>query len=195
MKRLPIAVPLLAGLLVGATACHSAAQGQTQPQPVVSTPTSPNTVSPSEQPSTTANSSSQRSKGSGRLAEIDACKLITQQEGRKYQINRVKRVDLGGARGCFYYTADSEFVLGTSIRERQGIDEFNEDYGKATNTRVGSYPAKQQIAVGGGCVTAIGFTESSRIDVDLSAAGLDQDKACKLSREFAALVASKVTPG
>ncbi|MGH3623401.1 MAG: DUF3558 family protein [Sciscionella sp.] len=195
MKRLLIATPLLAGLLAGATACNSAAQGQAQPQPVVSTPTSPNTVSPSKQPSTTASSSSQRHSGRGRLTDIDACKLITQQEGQKYQINRVERVDLGGARGCFYYTADSEFVLGTGIRERQGIDEFNEDYGKATNTRVGSYPAKQQIAVGGGCVTAIGFTESSRIDVDLSAAGVDQDRACQLSREFAVLVASKVTPG
>ncbi|MGH3624218.1 MAG: DUF3558 family protein [Sciscionella sp.] len=192
MKRLVMLTPLLAALVAGATACDSATQGQAQP--VVSTPGSPGTGGPSRPPSATANSSSQASKGSGTLAEIDACKLITQQEGQKYQINRVERVNLGGARGCQYLTAASKFGLTLGVRENQGIADFNEDYGKTIDTTVGNYPAKQQLTPGGGCLIAIAFTESSRIDIDVSASG-KQEKACKLSREFAVLVASKVTPG
>lgn len=193
MKRLLMLTPLLAALMAGASACNSATQGQARPLPVASMPDSPDTGGPSEQPSTTT-SSGQRNTGRGTLAEIDACKLTTQQEGQKYQINRVERLNLGGARACEYYTADSEFVLTLGIRENQGITDFNKDYGKITDTKVSNYPAKQQVSAGGACLTAIGFTESSSVDVIVSANG-KQERACELSREFAALVASKVTPG
>lgn len=195
MKRILALTSLLAALIMGATACDSATDGQAQPQSVASS-AGAGTDAPSEQPSSNASSSSKRSAGSGKLADIDACKLITQEDGQKYQIISVERTDLGGARACSYRRADPDYSVGVAIREETGLDVYNHDYGPTTDTIVAGYPAIQQKLPSGGCATSVGFTKSSRIDVDVEASTeLDNDKWCKLSLEFAQIVASKVTPG
>jgi Protein of unknown function (DUF3558) len=195
VKRLLTMTPLLAALVVGATACDSATGGRTQLQSVASS-AGVDTGAPSEQSSSSASRSREHSAGSGKLANIDACKLVTQQEGRKYRITGVERSNLDGARGCSYRRADSDYSVGVTIREEVGLDVYNRDYGPTTDTTVAGYPAIQQKLPSGGCALSVGFTKSSRIDVDVEASTeLGNDKWCKLSGEFAQIVASKVTPG
>lgn len=178
-----ITTPLLACVLAGATGCDVFQGADTAPAP-----SAPATLEIA--PTGTDRRGADRQP----LSEVDACELVSPGERQLYRITRVARVGPGGAGVCQFVAADADFVLTVGIRERQGLDEFVDTYGDAVRTRVGGRPARKQRSTGGACLTGIGFTGTSRIDVDISAGG-GTSRACELTAEFAELVAGKVEPG
>lgn len=182
-KRLLVAAPLLACVLAGTTGCDVFQGADAAPEP-----SAPATLE------IAPTGTDRRVADRERLTEVDACELVSPGERQLYRITRVARVDLGRARACQFVAADQDFVLTVGVRERQGLDEFVDMYGDAVRTRVGGYPARRQQSTGGACLTGIGFTGSSRIDVDVSAGG-GTSRACELTAEFADLVAARVAPG
>lgn len=169
----------------GLAACDGSATGSPQPAPGSVDRSSGNGASQD------GVSSSLPTAGSGRLSEIDPCRLITRNESTAFGITGARSGTGQGARYCKYTTTNGEYEI--DIRERQGLDEFDTSLGAAVDTRIGGRPAKRQEASTGSCGIAVGITATSRVDIVHTTLSANSAEACPGDRQVAELVASKIT--
>lgn len=174
-------IPLLAGVLAGTAGCELFEGGP----PAESNAPSTLEIGPS------APGSARAKPRPLPLSEVDACALLSTMDRERYQVARTAPVDLGRGRAC-QYTAE-DFILTVGIRARQGLDGFADDYGDAVRNRVGGYPALRVRSDAGDCLTGIGFTANSRIDVDVSTPD-GTSRACQLTDDIAERIAARVRP-
>lgn len=177
------------GVLVGASACSSSEGGEATTEPPAS-----------EQASMSAPSSSTASNQEAPLAEAEPCSLLSKSDVSKYgeQIEGPIRENIGSSRTCrFKKPFDSEprgsFVLGVGIRDEQGIrDAVDQGYGIQKTEDDGRQFAR--IPGDGGCIVAVGVTETSRVDVSISMAA-GKEKACQVASEVSDVVAARLPEG
>ncbi|GAA1208415.1 DUF3558 family protein [Prauserella alba] len=177
------------GVLVGTSACSSSEGGEAATEP----PTS-------EQPRTSAPSSSPARIPETELAETDPCSLLSKSDVSKYgeQIEGPIREDIGSSRDCrfmkpFGSEPKGSFTLGVAVRDDQGInDAVDRGYGIQKTEDGGRQFAR--IPSEGGCTVAVSVTTASRVDVLINMAA-GTERACQVASEVSEVVASRLPEG
>lgn len=180
--RVAAAVALGAVALVG-TACSTSEGGQASPQ------------TGSTQQATTAESSHPSSNGTP-LAAIQPCSLLTADDLSKYGTFPEGSPDnVDYTRGCKFQKdrespTDAGRVVSVDIREKQGIGDIN-GMGKGVDHTEANGRKLAQVPGEGLCMIAIGVTESSRVDINVTATE-GTNKSCNIADEIAVQVESKL---
>jgi hypothetical protein len=136
--------------------------------------------------------------GRSPLASIQPCDLLSAAELSENQLTKTDSGAQSGSRTCTWHnvTADNGigYVIGTDVRDSQGLKDINTNGYQVTDDPVGSHQGRLvQQTTGDTCVVVIGVGNSSRVDVVANGAG-DVNQACTLANQFAKLVESKL-PG
>jgi hypothetical protein len=126
------------------------------------------------------------------LASIQPCDLLSSDVVSQNQLGTPAPDNASGARACTWQNTTANngdgYVVGTDIRDSQGIKDVSTGGYTVTPDNIGGHPGRQlQSTQAGGCIIAIGVTSSSRVDVTVTA-GTDANHACQLANEFATLV-------
>lgn len=178
MKRLVVLVGL-AMVMLGVAACSSSTGGQ----PTVGATTE---GGPTSSDST---SGSPPSTGAGALPVDQPCSLLSSADLMQLGVSTPASADMvGTAHVCEMDTAADH--LAVAIRTDLGLSQFQASGGTIQDTTIGSHPAKQVIDNTGSCIIGIGITDSSRVDVTVTA--VDTTNPCPVATTVANLVAPKL---
>ncbi|HEY3611546.1 MAG TPA: DUF3558 family protein [Pseudonocardiaceae bacterium] len=126
------------------------------------------------------------------LSSIRPCDLLSSDIASQNQLGTPTPINEGGARACTWQNTTANNGIGYSIevgiRDSQGINDVNTADSTVNPDNIGSHSGRQlQSTQSGLCLIAIGVTNSSRVDVVVSA-GTDPVQGCQLANQFAKLV-------
>lgn len=176
-------------LAIGASACSDSTTGTASP--ASSDSSSPQTQSSSSESSSKPGiptKSSPSGSQSGPLADKDPCDLLSGSETSQLDVGDGESGKIGFGRRC-RYKGDGT-MLDVVIFDTLGLKDQETD-GQVKKTKVGGHDATESQTPLGGCVVAIGISDSTRVDIG-AAALQDAAKACTLSREAAQLLEPKL---
>ncbi|MFD2803118.1 DUF3558 family protein [Prauserella oleivorans] len=150
-------------------------------------------------PTAASSPSSPESSGAGSsLAELDPCSLLDVNDIEKYgPVRQPLPEQVGSARTCQWLpdrgntAADmpTTFII---LRENGGVRDLP-DMGQGVQYQELDGREYGRVAGPSGCVIAIGVTDESRVDVQVT--GVDASRACEMVDELARLVEPKVPHG
>jgi hypothetical protein len=122
------------------------------------------------------------------LANTQACSLLTASEATSLGLPSTGDTNDSGAKSGCEWDGD-ELTAGVLIRTDVGLSGVVPNGGTAVDTTVGSHQAKKLDQGSGGCLIAIGITESIRVDVQ---ADLLSGDGCQSSLKIAQIVEPKL---
>lgn len=151
---------------------------------------SPTTHVSTQQPSTPG-------QGSGELAVVKACDLLTDAEAASISKGFAVKEEgpVGGSSDtCSWETSvdrgvpiEKHVSVSIAIRPQQTVDETNLGLGKATDGEVGSRKAKQVAEDGGEGTCLLAFAaETGRVDILIQAK--QTDRACDIASDVSTLI-------
>jgi predicted small secreted protein len=188
-RRLAI-LPLVAMAALGLAACSSTTTGQGTP-----------VTTPGQGGSTGAPSSSGSSGGgSSPLASLQPCDLLSSSVLTQFGLTRSSSITIPAARPCNWsksvdINGENGYAVEIDIRDSQGIKDINSANDTVTEDNVGSHDGRElQATAGGSCTVVIGVSDSSRVDVGVTA-GTDTSQACSVANQLAKVVEPQLPAG
>lgn len=173
MKRVVILVGIT-GMLISIAACTaeripgSGAASSADPSPnSTPSPSSTGTFLPYNDPCTLLSSSDLQELGSSTPPSRD---------------------DLVSSHGCSFDTTNASIDVG--VRINAGLAAFQANGGKITTMTVGDHQAKEVLDRTDSCVIALGVTNTSRVDVTVTAD--KETEACPIAQQVAHLIEPKL---
>ncbi|WP_175483104.1 DUF3558 domain-containing protein [Actinokineospora iranica] len=164
-------------------ACSSDTPGTPLPEDTTTQATSTSRTSP--------RTTSKPAKPASPLADTDPCTLIPDTLKTQLKLVKERDSDTSSARGCVWDDTESDYTVGITIRNTQGIGEFDTSLGAATDITIGGRPAKLQRARGGACVIAVSVTDTARVDVT-GVANSGHEQGCQIGTQVAEAVAAQL---
>ncbi|WP_139190619.1 DUF3558 domain-containing protein [Actinokineospora iranica] len=182
--RLLLALPATIALAVTLAACSSDTPGTPLPEDTT-------TQATSSTARTSPRTTSKPAKPDSPLAHADPCTLIPDTLKTQLKLVKERNDDTSSARGCLWSHAESDYTVGITIRNTQGVSEFDTSLGAATDITIGGRPAKLQRARGDACVIAVSVTDTARVDV-ITVANSGHEQGCPISTQVAEVVAAQL---
>lgn len=128
------------------------------------------------------------------LAGIDPCSLLSDAEIAAYgNFGEPAPQNHGDDRSCNWQTqqgSGDSIGISVDIRNSQGVSDANDAGLGIDTTEVGGRQVARIPTQTGGCIIAIGVTESSRVDVRSNA--FDNQKSCDIADDLAGIVEPKL---
>jgi hypothetical protein len=152
----------------------------------------PANTTASTDPTGDSSASSTSSSTGASMKSIQPCSLLSAAVLNEYQLSSSDVTPGSGARPCDWDNVTDNDGIGYSveldIRDSQGIKDFNTAGYTIAGEKIGRHQGQQATEnAGGGCIVTIGVTDSSRVDVVVTA-GTDTSRACDLANQFAKLI-------
>lgn len=160
-------------------------------------PTGDNSVTSesNQDPSTSATASA--GAGDAPTATLQPCSLLDEADLAGYgSFQEPAEKDTGGSRACDWQTqpgANDSLVIGVNIWDDQGVADVNDAGNGVDRTQANGRDLARTVIGTRVCLLAIGVTESSRVDVQVTAS--DAQRACEVADEVAGKVEPKLPEG
>ncbi len=180
-----VVVPFVAAATVGLAGCSESEGGTAEPEsaklpgPATSTGDSPSTDGSSTTP----------------LSGLDPCSLLNTSAVEKHgPVEEPVQERIGSSEACTWHpdrqgtAADMPAFL-VGLRENGGVADMN-DLGQGVQRAELNGREVARVPSPGGCSIAIGVTDKSRVDVQVT--GVDTELACDMVDELAQLVEPRI---
>lgn len=135
--------------------------------------------------------------GGSAVADLDPCTLLSTSELADYgNLEGPKDPGFQSVRACDWQTpvgADEGLVIGVAVRDDAGVRDANDTGSGIDFTEVDGREVARIPDAGGHCIIALGVTDSSRVDVNVTAP--DTQRACEIADEVAGIVEPKLPEG
>ena len=184
---------MVASVLVALTGSLVACKSETPGLPSGSSSaatTSKGGGGPFSETDTPSESTTKSSAGSGPLANMAACSLLTSADVAPLGVTAqgVEDDKIKGSRDCQYQKSGS-FTIGATIYDELGVKDVTAR-SNLTSLKIGSHEAVQGMS-GGLCVIAIRTSETSRVDAG-GQTNTDAKASCDLAHQVAEILEKKL---
>lgn len=190
VTRSILLVAAVMGLVVSLASCTTETPGQAGGQQTTPVAGGQPTDGPFTGGNTPGKTTTKSNPAGGPMASVGPCTILKDSDLSSYGLGQGKE-DLGieGAREC-EYAKTGDYVMNVTIYDTQGVKDVT-GRSDLKQIDVGGREAKQGVGGGGICAVALKVTDTSRVDVGVSARGNAQ-RACELVLPFAQLVEQKL---
>lgn len=133
-----------------------------------------------------------RARTGSSLPYNDPCTLLSPNDLEQLGSSTApSRDDVPASHGCSFDTPNASIDVG--VRPSVGLSEFQANGGEIISARIGSHQTKQVLDRTDSCVIGIGVTNSSRVDVTVTAD--DKADSCPIALRVARLVEPELPVG